>query len=143
MAHCTTSSFSCVSRIQTFQLTLVHHEELKPSSTMQSHSHKPPEVGDQRFNTGLSFNSCVTYNDKLHGHPEYVERRRPVRQVGSLTPSLTQTNGVRQELKFQIALWRKSGLFPIQWQYRFRTLANEFFPSFFVFSVHVLFSSDD
>ena len=34
-------------------------------------------------------------------------------------------NGVRHEVKFQMALRRKSGLFPMQWQCRFKTLVNK------------------
>ena len=53
------------------------------------------------------------------------------------------SNGVRQELKFQMALQHKLGLCPVQWQYRFRTLANKCsFPSFFL-SIHVLVISEN
>ena len=50
-------------------------------------------------------------------------------------------NEVRQELKFQMALRHKLGLFPVQWQCRFRTLASKGFIE--VFYIHVLFISDD
>ena len=43
------------------------------------------------------------------------------------------SNGVRQELKFQMALQHKSGLFHIQWLCRFRTLANIGFIMFLFF----------
>ena len=35
------------------------------------------------------------------------------------------SNGVRRELKIQMALRHKSGLFPVHWQCRFRTLASK------------------
>ena len=49
-------------------------------------------------------------------------------------------NEVRQELKFQMALQHKSGLFSIEWQYRFRILADKFsFQVFFFYSCFIYF----
>ena len=48
-------------------------------------------------------------------------------------------NGVRQELKFQVALRHKSDLFPIQWLCRLRTLASEVFFKLFCFYLFYLY----
>ena len=41
-----------------------------------------------------------------------------------IDPSIS-SNGVRQELKMQTALQHELGLFPVQWQCRFRILASK------------------
>ena len=41
--------------------------------------------------------------------------------------AIVLSNGIRQELKTKMALRVKLGLFPIQWQFRFRTLVNTAF----------------
>ena len=49
----------------------------------------------------------------------------------------SETNGVQQELKLQMALPVKSGLFPIQWQCRFRTLVITFVGGLFYIHLFV------
>ena len=48
------------------------------------------------------------------------------RKHQSTNQSTNHTNGVRQELEIQMALRVKSGLIPVQWQCRFRTLVSIF-----------------
>ena len=44
---------------------------------------------------------------------------------------------VRHKLKFQMALYHKSGFFLIQWQCRFRTLARKVFLFFYLYFIYI------
>ena len=49
----------------------------------------------------------------------------------------TMCNGGKTRTKFQMALRHKSGLFPVQWQYKFRTLACEVLGGLFLYSCFI------
>ena len=88
------------------QLILTPHTRMKSFQTKAG-----TQIGFNISNLDMSALICVCV-------------RTLVNQKGEF--SIT-SNGVRQKLKIQMALRHKSGLSPVQWQCRFRTLARKVF----------------
>ena len=91
------------------------------------------QVQQPKYHRQSTINRGIDWLTSPPMHPPSTIKPLKDHNQGTTT-SVTSTNlfspannGVRQELKIQMALCVKLGLFPVQWQCRFRTLVSTFF----------------